>query len=114
MFGDQRKVKHVLLYGDSLLIEGVRASLKNCPDLEVRELDPSRENALEAIQALCPAILIFDLDAVGPDFQLLLFQQPCLTVVGMDSEAHQALVWSGRREATLDASDLVTVIRLLQ
>jgi hypothetical protein len=113
MLGDQRKAKHLFLYGDSLLIEGVRASLKSCLDLEVRVLDPSRENALEAIQALGPAILIFDLDAVGPDFQLSLLKQPCLTLVGMDSETHQALVWSGRRAATLDASDLVTVIRLL-
>lgn len=101
---DQRRV---VLYGDSLILAGVRASLEACPDLQLLSVDPSHDKSLDAIQALCPSILIFDLDAVRPDFQLSLLQQPGLTLIGMEPETHQAVVWSGRREVTLEAADLV-------
>lgn len=109
MNGDQRRV---VLYGDSLILAGVRASLEACPDLQVHSLDPSLDKPLDAIQALCPATLIFDLDAVRPDFQLALLQQPGLTLIGMEPETHQALVWSGRRAVAWEAADLVNLIPL--
>ena len=103
--------RRVILYGDSLILEGVRASLETCPDVQILLLDPSQDKPLEAIRACCPAALIFDLDAVQPDFQLSLLQQPGLLLVGINPETHQALVWSGRQAAAAVAADLIDVIR---
>jgi hypothetical protein len=107
MFENQRRV---ILYGVSLLLEGVQANLKRYKDLDIWVLDPSRENAIEAIRALCPAVFVFDLNAVQIDFQLSLLRQPGLLLVGIDPETHQALVWSGRQEAAMDSTDLINVI----
>lgn len=101
------------MFGDSLILEGVRASLAACPDIEVLLLEPSLDEPLEAILAVCPAVFIFDLGVVGPDFQLSLLQQPGLLLVGIDPKTHQALVWSGRQAAAVVAADLIDVIRQL-
>ena len=103
--------RRVILYGDSLILAGVRASLETCPDLQILLLDPSQDKPLEAIRAWCPATFIFDLDAVRPDFQLSLLQQPGLLLIGINPETHQALVWSGRQESAVVAADLASVIR---
>ena len=100
----------VIVYGDSLIMEGVCASLAACPDLEIHWLDPAIEKPLEFIQAWRPAIFIFDLEAVKPEFQLALLHQPDLLLVGIDPVTHQCLVWTGRQEAAVVAADLIHVI----
>lgn len=102
--------RRVILCGVSLLLEGVWAGLKSCKDLEIRTLDPSCENVLEVIRVLCPAVFVFDLNAIQMDFQLLLLRQPGLLLVGIDAETHQAFVWSGRREAAMNSTDLIRVM----
>jgi hypothetical protein len=93
-----------------LILAGVRATLERYPDLQVLFLDSSLDKTLDAIRACCPATFIFDIDAIQPDFQLSLLQQPGLLLVGIDPETHQALVWSGREEAAVVAADLVKLI----
>lgn len=102
--------RRVVLYGDSLILAGVRASLESCPDLQVLFLDRSLEEPLDAIRAWCPATFVFDMDAVQPDFQLSLLQEPGLLLVGIDPKTHQAVVWSGREEAAVAAADLIRLI----
>ncbi len=101
----------VILYGDSLILAGVRASLETCPDLETLVLEQALDDPLKAIQASSPAAFIFDMKAVLPNFLHLLLQLPDLMLIGIDPETHQALVWSGRQEAAVVAADLVNVIR---
>lgn len=108
MNGNQRRV---VLYGDSLILAGVRAGLESCPDLQVLFLDRSLEEPLDAIRACCPATFIFDMDAVQPDFQLSLLQQPGLLLVGIDPKTHQALVWSGQPTRAYTTEDLLKVIQ---
>ena len=103
------KRQRVILYGDSLILDGVRASLETCPGIEVLVLDQPLEKPLEQLRRLCPAALIFDVGAVEPDFPLALLQQPGL-LVGIDPETHQVLVWSGREAAVVVVADLVDVI----
>jgi hypothetical protein len=103
--------RQVILYGDSLSLQGVRAVLADRPDVELLWLDPSLEWPLETIRACCPAVFIFDMAAVGPDFQLALLQQPGLRLVGIDPETHQAVVWSGRHAAAVVAADLFNIVQ---
>jgi hypothetical protein len=99
-----------ILYGDSLILAGVRANLEKCSDLEVLALDHPLEKPLEELGAHCPAAVIFDLSAVEPDLLLSLFQQPGLLLVGIDPATRQALVWAGRQAPAIVGADLVQVI----
>jgi hypothetical protein len=108
MNGDRRRV---ILFGDSLILEGVRANLKTCPDLDVLVLDQPLHRPFEELRRLCPAAVIFDLGVIQPDFLLSLFQEPGLLLIGINIETHQALLWSGRQAAAVESSDLVSVIR---
>ena len=103
--------RQVILYGDSLILQGVRAALARRPDVELHWLDPALERPLDFIRARCPAVFIFDLGAVKPDFQLALLQQPGLRLVGIEPETHQAVVWSGRHEAAVVAADLFNIVQ---
>jgi hypothetical protein len=103
--------RQVILYGDSLILQGVCAALADCPDVELLWLDPALEWPPETIPACCPAVFIFDMAAIRPDFQLALLQQPGLRLVGIDPETHQAVVWSGRHEAAVVAADLFDIVQ---
>jgi hypothetical protein len=52
-------------------------------------------------------VIIFDLEAVQPDFPLAMLQRPDLLLVGINPETHQALVWSGRHTA----ADLMEILQ---
>ncbi len=103
--------QRVILYGDSLILDGVRATLARSPGIEILVLDQPLDRPLDALPPLCPAALIFDLEAEEPDFPLALLQQPGLLLVGIDPETHQVLVWSGKQATAVSAADLVGVIR---
>ena len=102
--------RRVILVGNTLILRGVWASLANCPGLEVMVLDQPQQVSREQLAACCPAAVIFDMSIIQPDLLLGLFQQPGLLLVGIDSETHQALVWSGRQAAAVDAADLVQML----
>ena len=104
------KRQRVILYGDSLILDGVRASLETCPGIEVLVLDQPLDRPLEALRPLCPAALIFDLEAEEPEFPLALLQQPGLLLIGIDPETHHVLVWSGKQATAVSVADLLSVI----
>jgi hypothetical protein len=59
-----------------------------------------------------PRAVLFDTVMRQPDFAVsLLRQQPNLLLIGINPETHQALVWSGRQAAAIEAADLLNVIR---
>jgi hypothetical protein len=105
-----RTRRRAILYGDSLILAGARASLERCPDIDVAVLDPTLKEPLAELSAYCPAAIIFDLSAVQPDLLRSLFHQPGLLLIGIDPETHQALVWAGRQAAAIVGADLVQVI----
>ena len=107
MNGNQRRA---ILVGDSLILEGVRATLENRLGLDVLVLDQPLDVSLAELGAYCPDAIIFDVSAIRPDLLLSLFQQPGPLLIGVDPEKHQALVWSGKQKAAVVAADLVQVI----
>lgn len=102
---------HVIVYGDSLILQGARSSLASAPDLDVFLLDPRADNVDDTIRALCPAVVIFDLQAVPPDVLLPLLSLSGLLLVGIEAETCRAVVWSGRQEAAIVPADLVSIVR---
>ena len=105
MDGQQRRA---ILYGNSLILEGVRASLAALPGLEV--LDQPLYVPLDPDQTKGPTTVIFDLEAIRPDFLLSLLQQPDLQLIGIEPKTHQALVWSGRQVRAVESADLIKIV----
>jgi hypothetical protein len=102
--------RRAIVVGDSLILEGVRATLENCLGLDVLVLDQPLDVSLAELGAYCPDAIIFDVSAIQPDLLLSLFQQPGPLLIGIDTETHQALVWSGRQAAAVAPADIVQAI----
>jgi hypothetical protein len=102
--------RRVILFGESLIFEGVRASLKNIPALEIIVLDKSMRTPAEAIREFRPAVFIFDVGEVHPDLPLEILQEPALLLVGIDQVDRKALVWSARQASAIAAADLLNII----
>ena len=84
-----------IVYGNSLILEGVRAELSGEPGMEVLMLDQSLNDPLEEIRALKPAVISFDFAATKTGFPITILQQPDLLLIGIEPETHPALVWLG-------------------
>ncbi len=103
--------RKTILYGDSLILEGVRAELAGSPGLEVIMLDDPLDKPMEQLRLLDPAMIIFDLSTLQPDFPLAMLQQPGLLLIGIDPKTHQAQVWSGRQFSALSMQTLFELIQ---
>jgi hypothetical protein len=104
----------MILYGDSLILEGVRAELIGNPGLEVIMLDDPLDKPLEELRRLNPSVIIFDLGAIQPDFPLAMLQHPDLLLIGINPATHQALVWSGRQFSALSMQELFDLIQKVE
>jgi len=103
----QRKV---ILFGDSLILEGIRTNLNGFADMEIISLAPPLP-AKQELDALAPDVIIFDLEAAHPDAVLALQRQrPQVLLVGVDLATDQMLVWSGEQSRGLAMPDLVRAI----
>jgi hypothetical protein len=70
-----KESKQVVIYGNSVILGTIEASLKLCSGLEVTTL-PQKEP--QSLDALNPDILVFDLDATQPQEVFSLFaNRPC-------------------------------------
>jgi len=109
-----RERQRVVLYGNSLVLAGVGASLKAYPGLEVISLDIPPAAMPQELGALCPTVVIFDLGSIPPEFPFsLLRQQPDLVLIGLDAAGDRLLLLSGQQARALTTDDLVKVIETL-
>jgi hypothetical protein len=108
-----KKQRKVILYGDSLILEGIRANLGGCADLEVVSLTFPLP-AEQELDALAPDAIIFDLEAAHRDTVLALQRErPQMLLVGVNLATNQMLLWSGEQSHGLAMSDLVLAIRTM-
>jgi hypothetical protein len=102
--------RRVLLYGRSMILGAVEASLRRYAHLELISLAPPFPAAQE-LGALAPDVIIFDLEAAHPESALSLLEaRPSLLLIGIDPDSDRMLVWSGQRSRALAMQDLVQVI----
>jgi hypothetical protein len=94
----------VVLYGDSLLLSLVCASLVQCEELHV--IQSSLWKEIECLPEDCvPDVLIYDQPAASVSSILpLLFKNPRLLLIGLDVETNRAVLIAGKetRFLTLD------------
>jgi hypothetical protein len=110
-------MRKVLLYGNSLVVSTIAASLQECGDLELVRVDANPDHpagladAAARLGAREPITVVFDQATARPDLAMaLLDQHPHVLLIGVDPATHQALVWSGRQTAAVVAADLVRAI----
>lgn len=104
------RLHRVILYGNSVIVGTVAASLARYPDLEVVGVSPPVTAAKE-LAALEPDVIIFDVEAGHPEPAFALLKDcPRLLLVGVSPETDQLMLWSSGKTNALSTEDLVKVI----
>jgi hypothetical protein len=104
-----KESKQVVLYGNSIILGTIGASLKLCSGLEVTAL-PQKEPQL--LDVLNPDVLVFDLDATHPQEVLPLFaNDPATLLIGISPDVNLVQVWSARQIRELSTPDLLDLIK---
>jgi hypothetical protein len=104
------KRRRVLLYGRSLILESVGASLQQYSRMEIVFLSPPLPTEQE-LGALAPDVIIFDVDAAHPELAISLLKEcPSLLLIGIDPGSDQMLLWSGQTSRVLTTDGLVQMI----
>jgi hypothetical protein len=105
-------MKRVVLYGKSLVMSTIGASLQDCPDIQLLQVDPSTTDVQDHLRRLQPDVVILDQAAIQPDFSVALWKvQPELLLIGLDLMSGKALVLSSQPARLLTTNDLLQLLR---
>ncbi|MCP4543965.1 MAG: hypothetical protein GY832_43175 [Chloroflexi bacterium] len=102
----------VVLFGDSLLMDGVEASLRASQSLSVMRILDAVTDLRKCLQSLQPDMVIFDWDT--PQAQLIvsvLRDQPGVTLLGLDVHSRKVIIVSSHQYTPLSVGELVQVIQ---
>ncbi len=101
--------RRVCLYGNSVILGTVGASLRRRTKLEVTAItQPVRDGELDAMK---PDVILFDLEAPRPEAAFsLLERRPGLLVIGVSPDTNVVKMWSGRQLRELSMTDLLKAI----
>jgi DNA-binding NarL/FixJ family response regulator len=105
------EVRVLALCGESLLIEGIEASLHHRQGVEVVLLDTSQPDAVQALDKLSPDIIVFDLTPSQLSFVFtFLRNRTDIVLIGLDMDRDLALFLSGEWRVLPAVADLMQVI----
>ena len=100
--------RRIVLYGNSLIVGSIGASLKQSPQFEVIPILPAQQNELEALE---PNAVLFDLEAARPEVALAMLEKRSnMTLIGVSPDSNLVKVWSWRQLRELSTQDLMEVI----
>ncbi len=102
-------VPRVIVYGNSVALAGIEASIKLDPECEV--IAHAWPISQQELCRLHPDVMIFELDAVQPEFLYTLSKElPGLLLISIDPESNRVLIWSGQQAEGWTIQDLEQVI----
>lgn len=102
----------LILYGNSVLLAGIKAELERKATLELIVVEAGNPNVTDLICAYKPLAVLFDLTTSQPGFVVsLLREQPGLLLIGVDPSSNEMLVLSSHTAQALGIQDLVNIIR---
>lgn len=108
--GIMEKQRKVLLYGDTLLLAALHASLASYSALDVTAV-PATAASEEELLTLKPDVIIFDAGAVQPTIVHEATEKVSnLLMVGIDSSCNRASIWSRQHLYELSTCNLVELI----
>ena len=102
--------KRILLYGNSVILGTIGASLSRFSNYELVTLKlPQKESIWLGSTVI--DILIFDLQITRPEeVMYFLKYTSALLLIGIDPDVNQAQLWSGRQLRELSTEDLLKLI----
>lgn len=104
------KHRRVYLYGNSVILGTLGASLRRVPRYEVSALSAPWPETVE-LEALAPDVILFDVEADRPEAAFSLLQKhPTLLVIGVSPDSNLVKIWSGRQLRELSTQGLLDVI----
>ena len=104
--------RRIVLYGNSIILGTVGASLARYTNLQIVELSPPLPD-LEALAELAPDVILFDVDLGRPEAAFGLLENcPDLLLVGVNPENEQVRLWSSKQGEVVTADDLLRLITL--
>ena len=104
-------VRVLALCGESVLIEGIEASLQDREGVEIVLLDASQPNAVQVLDKLSPDIIVFDLtpSQLSCVFTFLRTHAD-VVLIGLDIDSDRVLFLSGEWRMLPSVADLMQVI----
>ena len=107
------KQRVVALYGDSLLIDTIEASLQDNQELGLVRIHASVDDVLPRIKALCPDLVILDMQDPHTQFILPFFrEEPSVPLLCLDVSCSKVVALTCKHFTAVSASDLAQIIRL--
>lgn len=102
--------RRILLYGDSVILGSVGATLRTWREFEVISLSPPLPG-LSDLEALGPDAILFDVEMAHPDAAFSLLEtRPGLLLLGISPDGNVVRLWSARQLRELSSRDLKAVI----
>jgi hypothetical protein len=102
--------RRICLYGNSVILGTLGASLRRCSQFDVTTLMPPLPTAQE-MAVLEPDVILFDLQATHTEAVFSLLEScPKLVIIGISPDTNLVKVWSGRQLRELSTNDLLKVI----
>jgi hypothetical protein len=102
--------RRILLYGNSVILGSVGASLQRSSQFEVTKLAPPLEEALKR-NTEKPDILLFDLETTPAEAVFsFLESDPGLLLIGISPDINLVKVWSIKELREVSMGDLLEVI----
>ena len=100
----------ILLYGDTVILDGLAAVLRTWGEFEVISLSAPLPDLAE-VDAMAPDAVLFDIGTTHPEAVVSLLEtRPGLLLLGISPDGNVARLWSGRQLRELSAKDLRDVI----
>ena len=104
-------VRVLALCGESLLIEGIEASLQGREGVEIVLLDIGEQGTLQVLEKLNPDIIVFDLTPTQLNcVSNFLRTHTDIALIGLDINCDMALFLSGEWRTLPTVADLMQVI----
>jgi len=101
----------ILLYGNSVILGAIGASLRGCSEFEVTTLNLPLPGA-QVLDDAKPDILLFDLDSPHNEAVFsILKTNPGLLLMGISPDINLVKIWSGRQVRELSTQDLLELIK---
>jgi hypothetical protein len=102
--------RRVLLYGTSIILGSIGASLRQSGRLEVTACESPIEDPL-LLDSLQPDIILFDSEATHAEALLpLLESHPSVLLIGVSPDVNLVKVWSGRQLREMSLKELIEII----
>ena len=105
-----KATKRILLYGNSLILGSIGASLGHYSHFEVTKLSPPLQEK-QKVDAANTDIILFDLETTHSEDVLSLLEiNPTLQLIGISPDVNLVKVWSIKELREVSMQDLLRVI----